>query len=34
VEAFVLFGERLGPVQLAGIAVTVIGVALATRSKG
>jgi drug/metabolite transporter (DMT)-like permease len=34
IEAFVLFGERLVPVQLAGIAVTVIGVALATRSRG
>jgi drug/metabolite transporter (DMT)-like permease len=31
IEAFLLFGERLGPVQLVGMAVTVAGVALATR---
>jgi drug/metabolite transporter (DMT)-like permease len=30
-EAWVLFGEQLGPLQMAGIAVTVAGVALATR---
>ncbi len=31
VEAFLLFGETLGPIQLLGMAVTVAGVALATR---
>ena len=30
-EAYVLFGERLLPVQLAGMALTIAGVALATR---
>lgn len=32
-EAFLLFGERLAPVQLAGMALTVIGVALATPRR-
>lgn len=32
-EAFALFGERLAPVQLAGMALTVIGVALATPRR-
>jgi drug/metabolite transporter (DMT)-like permease len=31
IEAFFLFGEKLGPVQLIGMGVTVMGVALATR---
>lgn len=31
IEAFVLFGEALGPVQLAGMALTATGVWLATR---
>jgi drug/metabolite transporter (DMT)-like permease len=31
IEAFFLFGERLSPLQLLGMAVTVTGVALATR---
>jgi drug/metabolite transporter (DMT)-like permease len=31
IEAFLLFGEKLGPLQLVGMAVTVAGVALATR---
>jgi drug/metabolite transporter (DMT)-like permease len=31
IEAFFLFGEKLGPLQLLGMAVTVTGVALATR---
>jgi drug/metabolite transporter (DMT)-like permease len=31
VEAFILFGERLTPVQLAGMALTVLGVVLASR---
>lgn len=35
VEAYLLFGEKLSAIQLAGIAVTVIGVALASsRGKG
>lgn len=32
-EAFLLFGERLAPVQLAGMALTVLGVALATPRR-
>lgn len=32
VEAWLLFGETLSAIQLAGIAVTVVGVALASRS--
>lgn len=32
--AFALFGERLSPVQLAGMAVTMLGVWLATRRAG
>lgn len=31
VEAWVLFGERLSPLQIAGIAITITGVALASR---
>ena len=31
VEAWLLFGETLTPVQVAGMALTVAGVALATR---
>lgn len=31
IEAWILFGEQLGPVALAGIAVAVMGVALAVR---
>ena len=30
-EAWVLFGEQLTPLQIGGIAVTIAGVALATR---
>ena len=32
-EAWVLFGERLGPVAIVGIGVTVLGVALAVRNR-
>ena len=31
IEAWVLFGAKLSPLQIAGIAVTIAGVALATR---
>lgn len=34
IEAWILFGEQLGPVALAGIAVAVIGVALAVKQPG
>jgi drug/metabolite transporter (DMT)-like permease len=31
-QAWLLFGEQLSPLQLAGMALTVIGVALASRA--
>jgi drug/metabolite transporter (DMT)-like permease len=34
VEAFVLFGERLRPVQVLGVAVVAVGVALVVRPAG
>jgi drug/metabolite transporter (DMT)-like permease len=34
VEAFVLFGERLRPVQVLGVAVVAVGVALVVRTAG
>jgi drug/metabolite transporter (DMT)-like permease len=32
IQAYVLFGEQLSPLQLAGMALTVVGVALASRA--
>ena len=31
VEAWILFGETLTPIQIAGMALTIVGVALASR---